>query len=65
MKMRHIDWKGMLRYETLTAEGARISLTVVVDHKNPNMASAHIAQAVTVAQGMSTTTESSPSKQRN
>jgi hypothetical protein len=56
MEMRHIGWKGVLRYKTLTA---------AVDHKNPNMASAHIAQAVTVPQGMSTTTESSSSKQQN
>jgi hypothetical protein len=65
MEMRHIGWKGVLRYKTLTAEESRMSLTVAVDHKNPNMASAHIAQAVTVPQGMSTTTESSSSKQQN
>ena len=49
MEMRRIGWKGVLHYK--------------MDHKNPNMA-AHIAQGLTVAQGMSTTTESSPSKQR-
>jgi hypothetical protein len=64
MEMRRIGWKGVLRYKTLTAEGVRMSLTVAVDHKYSNMAPAHIAQAVTVAQGKSTI-ESSPSKQRN
>ena len=61
MEMRRTGWKAVLRYKTLTPEGIHMSLTVATDHKNP----AHIAPAVTVAVQGKSTTERSPSRQRN
>ena len=65
MEMRRTGWKAVLRHKTLTPEGIHMSLTVAVDHKNPNMTPVHIAPAVTVAVQGKSTTERSPSKQRN